>query len=138
MSRSAMPVPAGLQAFVDATNRGDSEAFVAAITEDAVLDEWSTDVRRAQRAALEHVARLPAVPSSNEAVIGRGTEWETALQAVDWADGDLLAVGSSVEGPLARVFIGSRSSKIVRHSPVPVIVVPRGAAVALAERAERP
>ena len=30
-------------------------------------------------------------------------------------------------GPVARVFIGSRSSKIVRHSPVPVVVVPREA-----------
>ncbi|WP_211174004.1 hypothetical protein [Pseudonocardia xinjiangensis] len=35
------------------------------------------------------------------------------------------------------MFIGSRSSRIVRHSPVPVVVVPRGAAQALAERAGR-
>jgi ketosteroid isomerase-like protein len=40
MSRSTPPVPAGLQAFIDATNRGDSAAFVAAFTEDAVLDDW--------------------------------------------------------------------------------------------------
>jgi nucleotide-binding universal stress UspA family protein len=113
-------------------------AGIGSRAEDAVLTEWSADVARAQRAALDQVAALPAVPSSTEAVIGRGTEWATALQDMDWADGDLLAVGSSTEGPLARVFIGSRSSKIVRHSPVPVVVVPRGAAIALAEQAERP
>ena len=33
-------------------------------------------------------------------------------------------IGSSPIGPLARVFLGSRATKIVRHSPVPVVVVP--------------
>jgi hypothetical protein len=33
-------VPAPLQAFIDTTNRGDSEAFTAGFTEDAVLDDW--------------------------------------------------------------------------------------------------
>ncbi|MCO1660445.1 universal stress protein [Pseudonocardia humida] len=112
-------------------------AGIGSRAEDAVLAEWSSEVSQAQQAVLEHVAALPTAPTSTGAVIGRGTEWDAALQDVDWTDGDLLAVGSSAEGPLARVFIGSRSSKIVRHSPVPVVVVPRGAAVALAERAEQ-
>jgi nucleotide-binding universal stress UspA family protein len=47
----------------------------------------------------------------------------------------VLVVGSSSIGPVARVFLGSRSSKIVRHSPVPVVVVPRGTAAELAEEA---
>jgi hypothetical protein len=34
------PIPAPLQAFMDSTNRGDSAAFVAVFTEDAVLDDW--------------------------------------------------------------------------------------------------
>jgi hypothetical protein len=33
-------VPPGLQAFIDTTNRADSAGFVAAFTEDAVLDDW--------------------------------------------------------------------------------------------------
>lgn len=33
-------LPAAIAAFVDATNAGDSAAFVAAFTEDAVLDDW--------------------------------------------------------------------------------------------------
>jgi len=32
--------PAAIQAFVDATNNADTEAFVAAFTEDAFLDDW--------------------------------------------------------------------------------------------------
>jgi nucleotide-binding universal stress UspA family protein len=48
----------------------------------------------------------------------------------------VLVVGSSSIGPLARVFLGSRATKIVRHAPVPVVVVPRGVASELAEEAE--
>ena len=33
-------VPAPLLAFIDTTNRGDSEAFTAVFAEDAVLDDW--------------------------------------------------------------------------------------------------
>ena len=59
-----------------------------------------------------------------EAVVGRGEDWEDALEDVEWAAGDVLVVGSSSIGPVARVFLGSRSAKIVQHSPVPVVVVP--------------
>ena len=38
--------------------------------------------------------------------------------------GDVLVVGSSSGGVLARVFLGSNATRVVRHSPVPVIVVP--------------
>ena len=48
----------------------------------------------------------------------------------------MLVVGSSTIGPVARVFLGSRGAKIVRDSPVPVVVVPRGAAEELAEEAK--
>jgi nucleotide-binding universal stress UspA family protein len=71
-------------------------------------------------------------------VTGEGTSDSAgAIEEIGWADGDLLTVGSSTTGRLERVFIGSRSSRIVRHSPVPVAVVPRAATQALAQRAER-
>ena len=53
---------------------------------------------------------------------------ERDLAAGDRLPGDLLVVGSSRHGPLARVFLGSTATKIVRASPVPVVVVPRGSA----------
>jgi nucleotide-binding universal stress UspA family protein len=59
------------------------------------------------------------------AVVGHGASWEEAIDDVDWRDGDVLVVGSSSAAPAARVFLGSRASRIIRHSPVPVLVVPR-------------
>ena len=47
----------------------------------------------------------------------------------------MLVVGSSSIGPIARVFLGSRSAKIVQHAPVPVVVVPRGVVAELADEA---
>ena len=76
------------------------------------------------------------MPPELEIVVGRGESWEEALDDVEWDDGDVLVVGSSSIGPVARVFLGSRATKIVRHSPVPVVVVPRGAAEELAEEAK--
>jgi Universal stress protein family len=49
----------------------------------------------------------------------------------------VLVVGSSAVGPIARVFLGSRASKIVRSSPVPVVAAPRGAAEERAGQAAR-
>ncbi len=111
-------------------------AGVGSRAEDGVVEEWAHDVERAQRAALAAVAELPAPPASVTATIGRGRDWASALESIGWGDTGVLAVGSSSEGPLERVFVGSRSSRIVRHSPVPVIVVPRGSAAALAAQAE--
>jgi APA family basic amino acid/polyamine antiporter len=59
------------------------------------------------------------------------------LADVEWTAGDVLVVGSSTAGPLERVFLGSRASKIVRNAPVPVVALPRRAVVQLADEAER-
>ena len=117
--------------------RAPLTAGIGSRAEDAVAHEWAADAEQAQRAVLEEVERLTRRPSAIESVVGYGTDWAGAIEEIGWEDGDLLAVGSSTTGPLERVFIGSRSSRIVRHSPVPVAVVPRGAAQALAQRAER-
>jgi nucleotide-binding universal stress UspA family protein len=92
----------------------------------SAVDEWVAEIQSSQRAALDRVRELPEVPPDCEAVVGRGASWEEALDDVEWETGDVLVVGSSSIGPVARVFLGSRSEKIVQHSPVPVVVVPRG------------
>jgi nucleotide-binding universal stress UspA family protein len=104
--------------------------------DEAMFAEWAAEIEAAGRAALDKVAGLPAVPRELEIAIGRGETWEEALEDVEWAEGDVLVVGSSSMGPVARVFLGSRATKIVQHSPVPVAVVPRGAAAELAEEAQ--
>ncbi|MEU9239180.1 nuclear transport factor 2 family protein [Streptomyces shenzhenensis] len=37
---TAIETPAAVQTFIEATNRGDAEAFAAAFTHDAYLDDW--------------------------------------------------------------------------------------------------
>ena len=68
---------------------------------------------------------LEAAAGQAPAVVGHGASWQQAIDDVEWRDGDVLVVGSSSAAPPARVFLGSRASRIIRHSPVPVIVVPR-------------
>jgi len=55
-----------------------------------------------------------------------GNGWDQAIDAADWLEGELLALGTRISpaGGIARVFLGSRGSKILRHSPVPVLVLP--------------
>jgi nucleotide-binding universal stress UspA family protein len=105
--------------------------------DDAAVREWVADIESAQHDVLERVGGLPSVPEQCESVVGRGESWEDALEDVAWSDGDVLVVGSSSIGPLARVFLGSRSAKLVQHAPVPVVVVPRGVAAELADEAAR-
>jgi nucleotide-binding universal stress UspA family protein len=112
-------------------------AGVGLRVEDAVLDEWAVHIARAQEELVAQVRALPVGPELCGTVIGRGYDWDEALADVEWAEGDVLVVGSSPSGPLARVFLGSRASKIVRNAPVPVVAVPRGAAAGLADEAER-
>ncbi|MGY1831736.1 universal stress protein [Geodermatophilus sp. SYSU D01180] len=79
------------------------------------------------RQAREELDRVAAgLPGPPQAAVARGPGWPGAVSAAGWSDGDLLVVGSSRLGPLARVFLGSTATRIVRAAPVPVVVVPRG------------
>jgi nucleotide-binding universal stress UspA family protein len=94
-----------------------------------VAEQWRVQAEEAQNRAL---ATLPDdVPV--EAGVVSGRNWEEALDSLPWEEGEVLVVGSSRLGPVRRVFLGSNSTKIVRSSPVPVVVIPRGADVHLAE-----
>jgi nucleotide-binding universal stress UspA family protein len=99
---------------------------VATSTEDDVLAAWSEQASTAQRRALSALDGGPFDPAEVEAVVGVGRSWSQALDQVHWERGDVLVVGSSTGSALARVFLGSNATKIVRHSPVPVVVVPSG------------
>lgn len=90
--------------------------------ESMVLDEWRT---QADAALSRAVADLAPDAAGGEIAVGR--TWADALYAVEWTEGDVLVVGSSSTIPLAQVFLGSSASKIVRHSPVPVVVMPGSA-----------
>jgi nucleotide-binding universal stress UspA family protein len=96
-----------------------------------VVEQWRGQAEEAQKRAL---AMLPDDKRVEAGVVG-GRNWEEALDSLPWEEGEVLVVGSSRLGPVQRVFLGSNSTKIVRSSPVPVVVIPRGADVHLAEDA---
>ena len=60
--------------------------------------------------------------SQSQVVTGNG--WDQALDAVEWEDGDLLALGTTSRRTIEGVFLGSHGAKIIRYSPVPVLVLP--------------
>ncbi|MEO7352406.1 MAG: universal stress protein, partial [Marmoricola sp.] len=100
-------------------------------SEDGVLEQWTDTMKRAASEAVAAVEGLSPAPAV-ETVIGRGGSWAEALDDIGWDEGDVLVVGSSDLGPVARVFLGSRATKILRHSPVPGFVIPRGRSEELA------
>ena len=94
----------------------------------------SSGARRRQEAQKKALAQLPDDVEVEAGVVG-GRDWEDALDSLPWEEGEVLVVGSSRLGPVTRVFLGSNSTKIVRSSPVPVLVIPRGADVHLEDAA---
>lgn len=60
-----------------------------------------------------------------EVAVAEGETWDDAMNHLDWLSGEVLALGSSRMGMLQRVFLGSNANKIMRASPVPVMVLPK-------------
>lgn len=88
--------------------------------EDSLLESWALQAR-------ETLAKLKSdrvVSDDVELQVVTGNGWDQALDAAEWLDGEILALGTSPQGAIARVFLGSKGTKIVRYSPVPVLVLP--------------
>ena len=102
-----------------------STAAVEESADDLVVDRW-----------VDAHEGLPFAPRSGTAtpswLSGSPDPWSSARASrgarpsasVEWSDGDLLVIGPSSSAPAARLFLGSRASKIVRSAPVPVLMVP--------------
>lgn len=88
--------------------------------EDSVLDSWASQAQEAQ----ERLLADRVIGAEVERVIATGSGWSESVSSIEWQPGEVLTLGSSAVGPLARVFLGSRATKLVRHSPVPVVVIP--------------
>jgi nucleotide-binding universal stress UspA family protein len=85
--------------------------------EEDVLAAWREQMADAQKTVL---AEYPG-----EGEIAVGATLHEAMVSAGWEETEVLALGSSAPGPLTRVFLGSRATKFVKHSPVPVVVLPR-------------
>ncbi len=112
-----------------------TEAAIGFTVEDDVIDEWAEVIRAHTEEILADIAEFSERPRSVDIVVGAGDTWADAISAIGWRSAEVLLVGSSSLGPLARISLGSHAMKIVRHSPVPVVLVPRRAAEAYAARA---
>jgi nucleotide-binding universal stress UspA family protein len=88
--------------------------------EDSILASWAAQARE----TLAQLRSDGTVGDDVELQVVTGNGWDQALDAAEWLDGELLAIGTSPQGAIARVFLGSKGTKIVRHSPVPVLVLP--------------
>jgi nucleotide-binding universal stress UspA family protein len=88
--------------------------------EDSLLESWASQARE----ALAKLKSDGVVGDDVKLQVVTGNGWDQALDNAEWDDGELLAIGTSPQGAIARVFLGSKGTKIIRHSPVPVLVLP--------------
>ncbi|MCV7089557.1 universal stress protein [Mycobacterium interjectum] len=88
--------------------------------EDQILEAWATHARD----ILAGLKTDGVVGDDVALDVVTGHDWEGALRKVDWQDGEILAMGTRPRDEIRRVFVGSRSAKIIRESPVPVLVLP--------------
>lgn len=116
--------------------RGFLTAGVGSDAENEIIADWEAQIREDAGAILDSIEQFERQPASVEVVVGSGDSWHAALRAIPWLDAEVLVVGSSSLGPLARISLGSHAVKIVRNSPVPVVVVPRRAADEYAAQAD--
>jgi nucleotide-binding universal stress UspA family protein len=80
--------------------------------------------REHAHATLESVRAALPEDAPVTAVVADGATIETAVEWLDWEDGDLLMLGSSRLAPPRRLFIGSTAARILRHLHVPMVVTP--------------
>jgi nucleotide-binding universal stress UspA family protein len=92
--------------------------------EDLVVQQWSQRTFDDIVKQLNDVRADISVPDV-EVVVGSGHDWREAVESVSWGAGDMLLLGSGAAAQGAHVFLGSAASKILRHAPVPVMIVPR-------------
>jgi nucleotide-binding universal stress UspA family protein len=88
--------------------------------EDDVVAAYAEQARAVQEQALAEVR----TPGDVEAVVSIGRDWADAVGRLDWRHDDILVLGSATGGMLARVLLGANAYRIMRHSPVPVVVLP--------------
>ena len=97
---------------------------VESSAESLVIRQWA---RRNMDSALKQLNQARAMVDIDDVdvVVGAGTDWQDAVASITWEPGDMLLLGSGAAGPMAQVFLGSAAAKILRHAPVPVMIVPR-------------
>lgn len=91
--------------------------------EDRVVQEWQQQVVDTLAQAVSQLDAELAAPA--ETLVCEGDSWGDVLEEPEWTSSDVMVIGSSASEPRwSRVFLGSTAARILRHSPVPAVVVP--------------
>ena len=89
--------------------------------EDSILEAWAEDLRT----MLAKLRSDGVVTGDVELKVVTGNGWDQALDNTEWDDGELLVLGTTGRRGIKGVFLGSHGAKIIRYSPVPVLVMPK-------------
>jgi len=92
--------------------------------------EDGEDDGEARRAVQEHLERAAAEARRHHPVtvhVAGGRTLEQAARDVDWVPGGLLLIGSSRLARGRQTFLGTTAARLLKHIPVPMVVVPRPA-----------
>jgi nucleotide-binding universal stress UspA family protein len=91
--------------------------------ETLVAGRWVDSLKPIITATLERTT-MAATADTVDIAVGSGYSWADALADIPWTSDEILVIGTS-SSPIGRLFLGSHAAKIVKNSPVPVMLVPR-------------
>jgi nucleotide-binding universal stress UspA family protein len=93
----------------------------------AELDEAGAQRAVSLAKAGADLAREHGLDATAEAEPGHGSPWHGICEAARRHDATVIACGTRGLGGIQRALLGSTSSALVHHAPVPLLVVPEGA-----------
>lgn len=91
---------------------------------EVVRDQVAKEFREEHKAVQQHTDTLREAGIEANALFIRGPIVETVLEQAERIEADLLIVGSHGFGALYDLLVGSASRGILKHSGIPVLVVP--------------
>ncbi|HSD82205.1 MAG TPA: universal stress protein [Solirubrobacteraceae bacterium] len=108
----------------------------AGLVDPGLADErWVEGVRAGRRAELDALLAALGAEAAEIRLPG-GLAWRELVVAA--ADHELVVLGSRAYGPVGRLLAGSTALHVLRESPAPVLLVPRGAEQPIRKRAVEP
>lgn len=108
---------------VEAARRTRTDLRLVSLVE---LDERAGADDEARRRAETLMRQAAAdVPDAGGIEIGQGRTMRQAIDSIGWEPRSVLLVGSSRLAPGRQTFLGTTAARMLRHLPVPMVVVPR-------------
>lgn len=111
---------------VEAVERSGLELELISFLEGQAADPDATE--QARRRVEEHLEAAAAEARRTRPVtvrVASGRTLKKAAQDVDWAPGGILLIGSSRLAQGRQTFLGTTAARLLKHIPVPMVVVPR-------------